>query len=66
MLKKVNSRWHKGGIRQRMDVKTDDARWVRNVRGFWRLITDQPSEVVYCARRHEGLGWRHGARVMAR
>jgi hypothetical protein len=63
MGKKLNSRWAKGGPRQRKDVKIDDTRWVSNRRGIKRLVTDQPSELVYCQRRHEGPGWKNGARV---
>jgi hypothetical protein len=66
VAKKANSRWGKGGLRQRMDIKLEDSRWTRNWRGFWRLVTDQPNEVVYCLRRHEGYGWRGGARVTRR
>lgn len=66
MTKKLNSRWGKGGLRQRMDIKIEDARWSRDGRGYWRRTIDQPNEVVFCLRRHSAFGWRGGARVTPR
>lgn len=64
--KKLNSRWGRAAMRYSGDVKLrpmEDARWVRNARGVFRLLVDRVSELVYVSRRRETFGWFHGARV---
>lgn len=54
------SRWT--GMRYR-EIEVEDTRWVRNVRGHWRLKTDACSEVDYVERRKERAGFHRGACV---
>lgn len=66
-MAKPGSRWVKGNkhLRQSASAKVEDARFVADRHGTKRLVTDQPTEVVYCQRRRESSGWRHGARIRA-
>jgi hypothetical protein len=44
----------------------EDARWVKDKRGKWRHVIDEPTETDYCFRRREKPGWFHAAKVSRR
>lgn len=50
-------------LRVTVDRMVDDGRWVRQSNDSWRFETDNVTERVWVARRAEGEGWNHGAKV---
>lgn len=67
--KSPNSRWRGGQTwaRYSSERTVEHTRHVKNWKGQWRTVTDNPTELKFCERARNAvgvlLGWRNGARV---